>query len=136
MNRVFFILIILWLSFGRISSCQGQIFKNIHRLDSLFEPEKKVDFTVFTRGSKNEIESTFSAMFLFYKKFISSQDIDACVFQPSCSVYAIVCLHHEKNKLVAFMKISDRLMRCHGLASPKSYKIDKLTGKYSDPCED
>ena len=136
MNRVFFILIILWLSFGRISSCQGQIFKNIHRLDSLFEPEKKVDFTVFTRGSKNEIESTFSAMFLFYKKFISSQDIDACVFQPSCSVYAIECLHHEKNKLVAFMKISDRLMRCHGLASPKSYKIDKLTGKYSDPCED
>ncbi len=136
MNRVLFILIISWLLIGRTCSCQGQIFKNIHRLDSLFEPEKKVDYRVFTRGSKNEIESTFSAMFLFYKKFISSQDIDACVFQPSCSVYAIECIHYEKSKLVAFLKISDRLMRCHGLVSPKTYKIDKLTGKYADPIED
>ena len=136
MNRVLFILIFSWLLIGRTCSCQGQILKNIHRLDSLFEPEKKVDYRVFTRGSKNEIESTFSAMFLFYKKFISSQDIDACVFQQSCSVYAIECIDYEKSKLVAFLKISDRLMRCHGLVSPKTYKIDKLTGKYADPIED
>ena len=129
-------LIIFLLIVGKSANSQAQILTNIHRLDSLFEPEKKPDFGVFARGSKNEIESTFSAMFLFYKKFISSQDIDACVFQPSCSVYAIECIHHEKNKLVAFMKISDRLMRCHGLASPKLYKLDKKTGKYCDAIED
>lgn len=135
--KVFLIfLMILFLAIGSFSNCQGQTLNNIHRLDSLFEPDKKPDFRVFARGNKNEIESTFSAMFLFYKEFISSQDVDACVFQPTCSVYAIECIHHEKNKLIAFMKISDRLMRCHGLGSPNSYKTDKKTGKYCDAIED
>ncbi len=130
------LLIALFLFIGEALNSQAQILVNIHRLDTLFEPEKRPDYRAFARGSKNEIESTFSTMFLFYKKFISSQDIDACVFEPSCSVYAIECIHHEKNKMVVFMKISDRLMRCHGLASPKSYKIDKKTGKYLDAIED
>jgi putative membrane protein insertion efficiency factor len=82
---------------------------------------------------KNAIESTFSAGFIFYKKFISSQDIDACVFYPSCSVYAIECIHHERRKMIAFLKISDRMMRCHPLISPGSYKINHETGKYFDP---
>ncbi|MCL6101434.1 MAG: membrane protein insertion efficiency factor YidD [Bacteroidetes bacterium] len=98
-------------------------------------PEEKINFAEFAKGNKNEIESTFSAVFIFYKKFISSQDIDACVFYPSCSVYAIECIRHEKNKLNAFLKISDRVMRCHPLVSPGTYKIDNLTGKFFDPIE-
>lgn len=90
---------------------------------------------MFAKGNKNELESTFSAIFVFYKNFVSSQDIDACVFQPSCSVYAIECIHHEKNKFAAFMKISDRLMRCHPLVSPGTYKVDEKTGKFLDPIE-
>ncbi len=101
----------------------------------LFIPKAKDDFKQLVKVNKNEIESTFSVMFMFYKNFISSQDIDACVFQPSCSVYAIECIHHEKSKIKASLKISDRLMRCHPLVSSGSYSIDRKTGKYFDPIE-
>lgn len=131
-------LILLWLcisGFGTVNTSNAQLSMYIHRADTLFRPEQKTSYSVFAKGNKNEIESTFSTMFVFYKNFISSQDIDACVFQPSCSVYAIECIHHEKSKLIAFMKISDRLMRCHPLISQGTYPIDKKTGKYFDPIE-
>lgn len=120
---------------GTAVDCNAQLSKDIKRVDSLFKPAQKINYSEFAKGNKNEIESTFSATFVFYKTFISSQDIDACVFQPSCSVYAIECIHHEKSKLNAFLKISDRLMRCHPLVSQGSYKIDTKTGKYFDPIE-
>lgn len=116
-------------------NCNAQFIKDIIRVDSLFMPAPKINYKVLAKGNKNEIESTLSTLFVVYKNFISSQDIDACVFQPSCSVYAIECIHHEKSKLIALMKISDRLMRCHPLVSKGIYKIDIQTGKYSDPIE-
>jgi putative membrane protein insertion efficiency factor len=123
------------LSFISFKNCNAQFQEDIKCAKSLFKTEEKINFAEFAKGNKNEIESTFSAVFIFYKKFISSQDIDACVFYPSCSVYAIECIHHEKNKITAFLKISDRVMRCHPLVSPGTYKIDNHTGKFFDPIE-
>jgi putative component of membrane protein insertase Oxa1/YidC/SpoIIIJ protein YidD len=114
---------------------QAQSVNDIALAESLFVPKVKVDYKEFVRVNKNEIESTFSVLFMGYKNYISSQDIDACVFEPSCSVYAIECIHHEKNKLIAFLKISDRLTRCHPLVSKGTYKIDVKTGKFIDPIE-
>lgn len=113
----------------------AQSHKDLVLAKTLFIPASKDDFKQLVKVNKNEIESTFSAMFMFYKNFISSQDIDACIFYPSCSVYAIECIHHEKNKIAASLKISDRVMRCHPLVSKGSYTIDKKTGKYFDPIE-
>jgi putative membrane protein insertion efficiency factor len=121
--------------FGAVSDSSAQLSMYIHRTDSLFQPTEKTKYSVFAKGNKNEIEGTFSALFVFYKTFISSQDIDACVFHPSCSVYAIECIHHEKSKFIAFLKISDRLMRCHPLVTKGSYLTDPKTGKYFDPIE-
>ena len=117
------------------NNCSGQLSGDLKCAKSLFAPEKKIDYTELAKGNKNEIESTFSVLFVFYKKFISSQDIDACVFYPSCSVFAIDCIHHEKHKLIAFLKISDRVLRCHPFVSPGTYKIDNVTGKFLDPIE-
>ena len=134
--RYFLIFSLVFISaFGTVNNCSAQLSMYIHRTDSLFQPSEKINYSIFAKGSKNEIEGTFSTLFVFYKSFISSQDIDACVFQPSCSVYAIECIHHEKSKLTAFLKISDRLMRCHPLVSPGTYKIDEKTGKFFDPIE-
>lgn len=135
MKIIWTLLIGSLLHFGLSKECNAQILKDIERASTLFTPTSKVDFSEFAKGNKNEIESTFAAMFIFYKKFISSQDIDACVFQPTCSIYAIECIHHEKSKVTAFLKISDRLMRCHPLVSPRYYKIDNATGKFFDPIE-
>ena len=123
-------LLILGFSLGTKAQ---HLHKDILQAAHLFEPEKKENYSIHLKQSKNEAEVTASLMFLFYKEFISSQDIDACVFYPSCSVYSMECLEQEKNTAVALMKISDRLMRCHPLASTKLYPIDKKTGKLYDP---
>jgi putative component of membrane protein insertase Oxa1/YidC/SpoIIIJ protein YidD len=135
MKNILIFLLFFISVFGSANDCSAQLSKYIHRTDSLFQPSEKINYSVFAKGSKNEIESTFSTSFIFYKTFISSQDIDACVFHPSCSVYAIECIHHEKSKFIAFLKISDRLMRCHPLVTKGSYITDPKTGKYFDPIE-
>lgn len=135
MKNLLILALILLPTLGFVNDCNAQLTTYLHRVDSLFQPSEKVNYSVFAKKNKNEIESTFSTMFIIYKNLISSQDIDACVFQPSCSVYAIECIHHEKSKITAFLKISDRLMRCHPLVSPDTYKIDEETGKFFDPIE-
>lgn len=135
MKNILVILLVFFSIFGAVNQSSAQLSMYIHRTDSLFQPSVKTNYSVFAKGSKNEIESTFSTLFILYKNLISSQDIDACVFYPSCSVYAIECIHHERSKVVALLKISDRLMRCHPLVTKGSYKTDPLTGKYFDPIE-
>lgn len=135
MKILWFFLVVIFLAVGFGKDCHAQFLEDIRCANSLFVPPAKVNYAEFAKGNKNAIESTFAAGFLFYKKFISSQDIDACVFYPSCSVYAIECIHHERRKVIAFLKISDRMMRCHPLVSPGSYKIDNETGKFFDPNE-
>lgn len=117
------------------NNCKAQLLEDIKCAKTLLNSNAKINYSEFAKGSKNEIESTFSVAFILYKNFISSQDIDACVFYPSCSVYAIECIHHEKRKVIAFLKISDRILRCHPLVSPGTYKIDNHTGKFFDPIE-
>jgi len=118
-----------------INTIYAQSTEDMKFAKTLFIEKPSEDFHKYVKEDKNEIEKTFSVAFMFYKNFISSQDIDACVFQPSCSVFAIECIHHEKSKLIAYLKISDRLMRCHPLVSKGTYLIDEKTGKYLDPIE-
>lgn len=132
-HRFFLVVILLVVGFG--INGYAQLQEDIQCVNSLFAPPAKTNYNEFAKGNKNALESTFAAGFIVYKKVISSQDIDACVFSPSCSVYAIECIHHEKRKMIAFLKISDRMMRCHPLVSPGSYKIDNETGKFFDPIE-
>ena len=47
------------------------------------------DYAKPLRESENEINITISTVFLFYKTFISSQDMPTCIFTPSCSEYAV-----------------------------------------------
>lgn len=81
----------------------------------------------------NELKSVTSLMFLFYKEFISSQDVNSCVFTPSCSVYALEAIK-KKGFLIGGMAALDRLTRCSGLAYGY-YDIDKKTKLNIDPVE-
>lgn len=68
-----------------------------------------------------------------YKEILSSQVIDACVFTPSCSVYAIESIK-RKGVIVGFFTAIDRLTRCNP-GRNKNMPIDSATGKYYDPLE-
>lgn len=87
----------------------------------MVEVEEKKEYE-FARDNKNEVEVVFSGLFMGYKKFISSQDGNTCVFTPSCSEYALMAI--KKHGLVlGTANAFDRLTRCNGL-SPEKYKKD------------
>jgi uncharacterized protein len=71
------------------------------------------------------------SMFIFYKKFVSSQDYSSCVFIPSCSEHGLQAV--QKNGLIKGMIATmDRLSRCSPL-SAEYYEVDKNTGLLIDP---
>lgn len=77
------------------------------------------------QDNKSEVQTAFSGLFLFYKTFISSQDLTVCTFTPSCSEYGILAIKGQGLVKGGLMTM-DRLTRCNGL-SPQNYEFDKKT---------
>jgi len=125
------LLLLLLTLFSGNTHCQN--LSKYSRLKALNKPtENKTDFGKYLKNSTNEVEATASLLFLFYKSFLSSQDMNSCVFTPSCSVYAIESLQKD-NAFKAYLKIFDRLSRCHPLIANKEYPVNSNLGKYYDP---
>lgn len=103
-------------------------------LKDLFALPEHTSYNAYIQNSSNELEFTAAMLFVGYKTFLSSQDMQSCVFYPSCSVYAIECLRTVPFPTSVF-KVYDRLTRCHPFASPKYYKIHE-SGQLYDPVED
>ena len=80
---------------------------------------------------ENEFNLLASKSFIFYKRFISSQDASQCSFTPSCSEYAIQSI--QKQGFVAGMlNFFDRFSRCNSL-SPDNYTTDPHNHLLIDP---
>ncbi|MBN2349383.1 MAG: membrane protein insertion efficiency factor YidD [Bacteroidales bacterium] len=108
----------------------GQKFiveKHYHQFDVSEHRENFLNYA----NNENEIRQVVSSLFLFYKHFISSQDINACVFHPSCSVYAIESVK-KYGMLKGALNAFDRMTRCHGMAA-EYYPVDPETKKLYDP---
>ena len=115
----------------RIFSQSGN---DIKKFENLFTVEKhKHKWGEMTANNRNEFTFIFSAFFVVYKEVLSSQDIDACVFTPSCSVYAIESIK-KKGVISGYFSAIDRLTRCNP-GRNKNLPIDAKTGKYFDPLE-
>lgn len=102
------------------------------RLKSLFQPAPREKSSLYLRQSSNELEGTAALLFIGYKTFVSSQDMANCVFHPSCSAYAMQAIQKE-NPFKAYLKIFDRLTRCHPMIKQGQYIQNKKTGLYHDP---
>ena len=112
----------------------AQNSEDLKRFDNFFEEKKHVHiWNDQLKNNKNEISFIFSALFVMYKEYISSQDVDNCVFTPSCSVYAIESLK-KKGIIIGYFDAIDRLTRCNP-GRNKNMSIDPVTGKYFDPPE-
>ena len=124
------LLLFLIISF----QCFAQNPRDIKKFENLFADKNHVyNWGVQLKDNKNELTFVFSAFFVLYKEIISSQDIDACVFTPSCSVYAIESIK-RKGVVVGFFTAIDRLTRCNP-GRNKNVPLDPVTGKYYDPVE-
>jgi len=125
-------MIILFLNIDLSTYSQTQ--EDIRLAGDLFKPViHDHDHTSYIKKSGNELEYIFASMFWFYKEFISSQDINACVFYPTCSEYAIQSIQ-KHGIFLGILSAFDRLSRCHPLGK-KHYKIHTETQKYYDPVE-
>jgi uncharacterized protein len=114
--------------------CFAQNTRDIKKFEDLFkEKSHKNQWSDQLKNNKNELTFIFSATFVLYKEVISSQDIDACVFTPSCSVYAIESIK-RKGIVNGFFSAIDRLTRCNP-GRKKHLPTDPVTGKFYDPVE-
>jgi putative membrane protein insertion efficiency factor len=82
----------------------------------------------------NEYKMMLFGMFIFYKKFISSQDANSCSFTPSCSVYAVEAIE-KQGLIMGWINFFDRFARCNGL-SPGDYPIEENKKLLVDPVKD
>jgi putative component of membrane protein insertase Oxa1/YidC/SpoIIIJ protein YidD/tetratricopeptide (TPR) repeat protein len=99
---------------------------------SLFKVNsKEYHYNEYIKSSDSEMKVIFSFLFLTYKQFFSSQDVNACVFLPSCSVYMMEEIKKE-GAFLGFLDGLDRLLRCHSFVNDHDYPYDMITEKYDD----
>lgn len=113
------------------AGAQARLSK-LEQLKKINAPAVQSSYTSYLKKSSNELELTAAVLFVGYKKFVSSQDMASCVFTPSCSVYAIESLQNDPLP-VAYLKIFDRLSRCHPLTAKGQYPIDRKSMQLYDP---
>jgi len=110
----------------------AQKIDDIKKFENLFaEKTQIINWKDQMKGTKNEIGFVFSGLFVVYKEVVSSQDIDACVFTPSCSVYAIESIK-KYGPVIGYLNAIDRLTRCNP-GRNKNFPRDSKTGKFYDP---
>ena len=124
---IFILLLSLSFHFQELNAQQTDFSK----FNNFFEP--KVHHHNWSKqlvGNHNEVKFVFSVLFVLYKDVLSSQDVDSCVFTPSCSVYAVESVK-QNGAIYGIMDAFDRLTRCN--PAPKAFPIDPNTHKYYDP---
>jgi putative membrane protein insertion efficiency factor len=128
-----YVLIISVISIFYRTNGYSQELSDTALLKTLFIPEViSKDNTKYLKNSESEMKVLFSFSFLFYREFISSQDVDACVFYPSCSEYTIEVVE-KKGVVVGILAGFDRLLRCHPYVNKGDYPYNPITMKYHDP---
>lgn len=114
---------------------QGQTISDTSSFKLLFTSEVHTeDYTKYLENSESEMKMLVSFSFLFYKEYISSQDIGACVFHPSCSQYTVEAIE-KKGVITGVLDGFDRLLRCHSFVDKSDYPYNALTQKYHDPLQ-
>jgi putative membrane protein insertion efficiency factor len=111
----------------------GQTQEELNIFDNVFEVKQEQPQYTVAKNNHNELQFVMSGFFLFYKTFISSQDLASCVFYPSCSVYALESVK-KKGFFFGTLNAFDRLSRCNPFNADK-YPIHKETQRLYDPVQ-
>lgn len=123
---------IIWISFLVGGNSQSDSY--IKKMDSVFHTdEHNHHYRGMIIESKNPIDFLFTTFYVAYKVFLSSQDLDSCVFSPSCSTYSIQSIQ-KHGLLIGLAASFDRLSRCHPF-SGSNYSINPLNNRLYDPVD-
>ena len=69
-----------------------------------------------------------------YQQYISSQDLPACNFSPTCSQFGMGSIQ-QHGFLRGVLLTADRLIRDNGIMMDEHYHLNESTGRYIDPVE-
>ncbi len=118
--------------FNVISSAQTPEELNELKRKSTSKIESK--YIQSAKQYNSEYQLFFGNMFLFYKKYVSSQDASSCSFTPSCSEYALMAIK-KQGIFEGIVNFWDRFSRCNGM-SPEYYPLDNVHKVLIDPVRD
>ena len=118
------LILVFFLVFMSGANLYAQQASKVGKLKHLGKPAEKAKYKLELKNAENEIEATVAVLFLGYKTFLSSQDMNSCVFSPSCSAYAMESFK-KHNPVKAYLMTFDRLTRCHPLTKKGQYPITK-----------
>jgi len=88
-----------------------------------FNPRESTPIRLFSTG-----------LIRIYQKYISTQDLPACNFSPSCSRFGMGAIQ-KYGFFRGVLLTADRLLRDNGMALHTHYPFDEVSGKYIDPVE-
>lgn len=125
--KSFTIILFLTLSSVVFSQSRNEVLR---LLETTKEKKGEFDYD-FTLDADNELQLLLSNSFVFYKKFVSSQDMGNCAFNPSCSVYAISAIRNQ-GLVFGLINFFDRYARCHPFSN-QHYEKDKNHRLLIDP---
>ncbi|MFW6019161.1 MAG: membrane protein insertion efficiency factor YidD [Bacteroidales bacterium] len=129
--RRFIIIVFLAISFMGY----GQTNDQIAEIQQTYtKPHNHTHEHNYKKEYSNELEFITFNLFLFYKKYVSSQDASSCSFTPSCSVYAVQALKSQ-GMIMGLINFFDRFSRCNSL-SPEDYPSHSETQLLYDPVKD
>jgi uncharacterized protein len=132
---IFFLLLGFSLFFT--PSVLGEINSDISFLYALSgkkEPSEKSSVFFFPKFEDSELRMFAYLVIGSYQNFISSQQYNVCMFEPSCSHYgqeAVNSFGFVRGTIVT----ADRLIRCNPYAATYGYPMNPLSGKLIDPID-
>lgn len=123
-----------FIIFPFLNPAVAQTQEELAALSAVFDPAPRVQaYDYARRDIETEYTWTLSRLFLFYKKYISSQDGGSCSFAPSCSEYAILSIK-KYGFAAGALRAVDRLARCHPGAG-SYYPVHPERRALHDPVE-
>jgi putative component of membrane protein insertase Oxa1/YidC/SpoIIIJ protein YidD len=126
----FGILITSLFCFYITDNLQAQTTNEIQSLKLELQKKVETNFMYYSYMGNSELDLITGRMFMFYKKYISSQDHGSCSFIPSCSEYAIIAIR-KQGLFIGSINALDRISRCNG-KNNRHYFTDAGTGLLID----
>lgn len=134
MVRPLLCMIVLFCTFSAAEAQDAVLLRRIAETQqqrSTLAPTRAANY--FTMKDASELRLVLSGIVRAYQLLISSQDTDACNYEPSCSRFGMLSMQRF-GVVRGFLLTADRLTRCNG-ATDGHYERSLQSGKNLDPVD-
>ena len=128
------IILVLFASPWASASDEAADLTFILRTNPIQIAQQKQEAISFNPKESTPIRLFSTGLVRLYQKYISTQDLPACNFSPSCSRFGMGSIQ-KHGFFRGVLLTADRLLRDNGIMLHTHYPFDEAIGKYIDPVE-